>query len=607
MDFFYYKSKTNTFDAKTVIFNGCGEQTIQLADGSVLKYVKHCEHVSDEAAHVVFCGKVRYEKQDAHQSKQTFFKHIATRQWPLPNTISGYFSGFYIEGDTVRIFTDPIGMYNMFYYCDGDKLIISSTLSTIQEATQAKINFSGLVLETMSHFSQFGRMTVLEGVNRLMPGELLEIVDHKVTGSLFDLTIKSEDTKPPKKFHNELVELINDESELMYEDNILISLSGGIDSRINLAPLIVNGKKIHAINYGIKDQIDSKIPFTIAKKMGFDITLIDPMPNLFPKSEVVHDIIERTDSLHMNMWHSILVNEDFKGSTFLLGDMIDILRAKSVSSLKTRKFRTAFYTKKFLFGKKLELIPLTPESLQQFKDKKLQTIQKNVRHNFRFFYFDEDTQDDILEKVIADVKSLFAHLDKYNCRYVESYEELFTIFTSGRLFMGKQLNILKYKFKAEIPLANIKILRKVLNVSPDYRYADELTSKMFNHKSWKRLGNFPTSQNPFVRYNANLFLMLFGWFMRSRIDFMIIKANLFTKGKFNRSRLVKSFNSQASYAFPEAFENYKSYFVKNKICNFQEKVEAFQKRKEKKAWPLASMDLMPYVQVMYYVKRFGIK
>jgi hypothetical protein len=193
-------------------------------------------------------------------------------------------------------------------------------------------------------------------------------------------------------------------------------------------------------------------------------------------------------------------------------------------------------------------------------------------------------------------------MERYQPRYIESYEELFGIFTHGRKSMGKQLNVLKYRYLPEIPLLNMRIVRKVLNYSPAERYSDELTNEMFKVKSWKPLGKFITSQNPFFRYNSPYFMMLLGWFVRSSVDQILTKLTI--KGWINRPRLFKNLNSRDGYQYPGAYENFVACLENDKIDVAKQK-ETFIGRRDGNLWPLTSMDLMPILQAIYYLNKFG--
>jgi len=601
MDFYFYKHKSETVDTKKIekILSN-DEVTIQ-KNNSIFKYTKNCQTHVDDIHYLFFSGRVLYDNLDFSESKKQFIEDIKNLNWPLPDSIHGYFSGFLNNNDNTYIFTDPIGLYNLFYYFDDDYIVISSSLMAVQKTTNASLNYAGLVLETFEHNSQFSILTPYQGIKRLLPGEFLKITNFQKSENLFDYTIKKEDSVPGKTIAQDLVNLINEENKLLYHDEIIISMSGGIDSRVNLAPLLVNKKKFHAINYGEEDIADSKIPRNISKKFKFNLDIIDPTPNLFPSKDIIDDITSKTTSLFISSWHSIILS-NYETNLFLLGDITDILRAKNITSLKNRKFKTNFYINKFLFGKKLKLNPITETNKIGFQESKRKLLINRIENSFLDFKFSDTEKKKILDEILNDFNGLFQHLDNYNCKYIESYEELFGIFTWGRLAMGKQLNILRYKYNTEIPLLNIKILRKVLNIAPSYRYADELTTKMFKTKEWRELGNFPTSQNPIVPYNSSFYLMLLGWFIRSKTDAFLTKLSVKTKGKFKRKRLFKSFDIQKSYDYPGSFDNFKSYFEKNDIIDFDDKINLYKSRMEGTSWPIIPIDLMPYIQIMHFIK-----
>lgn len=606
MDFLYLKSTNQNLLSKSNDLDLlCKDEKTHLFDSGFLK-LRPTANVLFDSTHalkMVFSGRIKYDSLNASESLEKFYNDIAQIHWPLDDTIQGYFSGLHVAGDVHTVFTDPIGSFRVYYYCDSETLMVSTNLTSFHSLLDLELNDAALVLEITPSYTQYGRMTVLKGVQRLMPGELMQI-EKGVIQSYFDRSIKTADADVGEDFSSELVAFINECNHSFYEEEVVVSLSGGIDSRINLAPLLHNKKKLEAINYGDKKFIDSKIPYRIATRFGFSIRFFDLAPFSFPKKEVMFDLIKETDSMLVNSWNNLVLSDAFDTKLFLIGDVNDILRAKRISTLKSRKFRTRFYLQKFFFGKKLELTPLTLENRDTFKKENIDQIINNAEKAFNYFKYTSAEKERILETIKNDITELFDHIDKYQPEYLESYEELFGLFTEGRLSMGKQLNFLKYKFRPEIPLANIKIIRKVLNVSPKYRYSDELTSKMFRHSSWAKLGRYPTSQNPLIPYNYPYYLVLLGWFLRSKTDHYLMKIHLASKGKFKRKRLFDSYDLQGTYSFKDAYENFSSYFDDCGEFDTTKLKERFKKRRDKKSWPIASLDLMPFVQCVYYIKKF---
>lgn len=606
MDFLYFRSTNqNLLSKSNDLHLLCKDEKTHLFDSGFLK-LRPTTNVLFDSTHalkLVFSGRIKYDSLNASESLEKFYNDIARIHWPLDDTIQGYFSGLHIAGDVHTVFTDPIGSFRVYYYFDSETIMVSTNLTSFHSLLGLELNDAALVLEITPSYTQYGRMTVLKGVQRLMPGELMRIEKGEVQ-SYFDRSIKTEDADVGKDFSSELVAFINECNNSFYDEEVVVSLSGGIDSRINLAPLLHNKKKLEAINYGHKKFIDSKIPYRIATKFGFSIRFFDLAPFSFPKKEVMFDLIKETDSMLVNSWNNLVLSDAFDAKLFLIGDVNDILRAKRISTLKSRKFRTTFYLQKFFFGKKLQLTPLTLENRDTFKKEKRNQLIKNAEKAFNYFKYTSAEKVQILGIIKNDITELFDHIDKYQPEYLESYEELFGLFTEGRLSMGKQLNFLKYKFRPEIPLANIKIIRKVLNVSPKYRYNDELTSKMFRHSSWSKLGRYPTSQNPLIPYNYPYYLVLLGWFLRSKIDHYLMKIHLASKGRFKRKRLFDSYDLQGTYSFKDGYENFSSYFDDCESFDATKLINRFKKRRDKKSWPIASLDLMPFVQCVYYIKKF---
>jgi len=544
----------------------------------------------------------------ATNSDKTDFKYLreamSENTWPLSMEVSGNYSGFYSNAtdQVLRIFTDAIGIYPVYYYLSDQMVIVSSSLSPIAEISEADLNLAGMYLEMTSHFSQFGRMTCWENVHRLLPGECLTIKNFTLQDSKFDYSIKQRDDEAEEGFGSEIITLIESENEKLYSNkNMTISLSGGIDSRVNLAPLLRNKTvKVNAINYGIEEGIDTVIPKKIAKDQGFDLKVIDPSPKLFPPVEEMFELAEKTDSLFFNLWHSIILDNTAQDDPdyLLLGDVLDILRSKRIDSLKSRSFRLKFYVKKFFFNAKLPIQQITEQKLVRFIEERRKKLIDGIEDSPLIAHLDSKQIDQLKSDVLADFEEYIQHLSNYKVNYLESYEELYGLFTVGRLQMGKQLNVLRFKYRTEIPLANVKILRKVLNHAPQFRYADELTHKMFRDKRWRFLGKYRTAQNPFTAYSSPLPIVLAGWAIRSKVDQRLIKRAL--KKKQSDKRLFKVYSMAGCYKQPEAEDNYYSYFKGSRRFEYGKFKERFTKRKTGESWPLVPMDLLPAVQSSYF-------
>jgi hypothetical protein len=607
VDFLIYKSlRSGNEDYTKLKIDLCEDQQVHCGLNYVAAWRPSTTRVLKDTSALLLSGHVQYKTDDRAHSAKILAESLTNGEWPLSEEYTGVFSGVLFSDNTFRIFNDPIGLFHLYYCITAQYVIVATNLNAIFSITGSVIKGSALSLEmTRPEFSQYGRSTVLENVYTLMPGEMLVFKDGK-TARFFDTTIKTEDKLGYKNLAYDLVDLINSEFKNFYQehDSLMVSMSGGIDSRINLAGLLANDMKPLLSNFGRPEYVDSKIPRKIAEDIGLKIDIIDPVRYQFPPKPIIDRIVKETDALYVNQWLAIFDYYREKQSAyplFLLGDMCDILRAKGIGSLKTRTFRRNHYVRKFLTGKQLSLVPLSEKNKRQFVLSNRDLVLSRVKESVKTYL--EGSNQDLIDEVEADLIELFEHLNRYNPSYLESYEELFGIFTHGRRSMGKQLNVLKVRFTPEIPILNLRIIRQVLNYSPLARYGDELTNGMFRHNAWQRLGSYPTAQNPFMPYNSKIWLMLLGWFLRSSTDQAFLKMYVLTKGKFSRQRLVKSRDILSDYLFPGAQENYSGYFLGSEI-NATNLIHIFDARASKRSWPLSGQDLIPYAQAAWYSKHF---
>jgi hypothetical protein len=606
MDFVFVKS-TNNKTFNTVNLNY--DKSYIWSPSCFIKYNTGTQIRCNENECIALSGRAKKESKECAVSLSYLTDDLRERKWPLSDDYSGAFSGFYFNDNELIIFNDPLGLYKLYYYVSDELIIISTSLSVMFEIKQFNIKFSSWFLEMIpSVYIQYGRNTIFRGVNTLFPGEL-RYYDKKLRcESIYDTTIKQEDKSANRKeLAAELVDLINKEFEAFYDEynQLTIPMSGGIDSRVVLAPFIAKNKRIKLSNHGTIDSIDSSIPKEIANRMNLQFEIFDNTPNTFPSKDLICDLICKSDSLHVSSWMTHLINSTSnkqEKELFLFGDICDTLRSKGIESIRARNFRTRYYILNFFKRTKIELTQITEENKLLFKESKKQRVISLLKKIIQETKFLPISEQQLIVEIEADMDELFEHLDRYRPRYIESYEELFGIFTHGRKSMGKQLNVLKYGYLPEIPLLNMRIVRKVLNYSPAERYTDELTNEMFKVKSWKPLGKFKTSQNPFFSYNSPYFMMLLGWFVRSSVDQILTKLTI--KGWINRPRLFKNLNSRDGYQYPGAYENFVACLENDKIDVAKQK-DTFIGRRDGNLWPLSSMDLMPILQAIYYLNKFG--
>ena len=608
MDFIFVKSKNE----KQLINDDLNyDETYYWSPGCFIKYNFGTQVHFEKSKGIALSGRILKSNSSNQDSLSCLLEDLIDRKWPISNDYTGAFSGILINENELVIFNDPIGIYKLFYYVSDDLVIVSTSLSNFAKVKDFSFNYSAWFLEmTQPEFSQYGTSTIFKDVFTLLPGECRYYLDGLHIRNLYDTTIKHEDKAANRKeLALDLVNLINSEFDSFYSgfDTLTVPMSGGIDSRVVLAPFISKGKEIKLSNYGDIKSIDSRIAQSIAKRFKYNFELFDYYSGNFPSKEFLNEVIEKTDSVHVSAWFNHLEKQKANSGSkelFLLGDMCDILRSKGAESIKSRDFRKKYYSQNFFKREKIQLTEITEENKQKLKQNKKKKVFDNLRDLIREIQFLPISEEILFLEIEADMDQLFEHLEKYQPKYIESYEELFGIFTHGRKSMGKQLNLLKFGYLPEIPLLSLRIVRKVLNYSPAERYSDELTNEMFKVKTWRDLGSFRTSQNPFFKYNSSYYKMLLGWFIRTSMDQILTKMTL--KGWINKPRLFTNLNNRLVYQYPGSYERFIQCLENNKL-DVTKQVETFKGRRDGNLWPISSMDLMPFLQAIYYLNRFGDK
>ena len=147
-----------------------------------------------------------------------------------------------MEGSTVSLFTDKIGLRDIYFFSATDIIVISSHLDTLRYFTELKIDFkvfgtSWMCVNKISHKSLY------KNVTRLVRGMKATInssdLSFKIDSDewLPEIPCDSEDFHTPRSVYSDFNEHLL--SLLSFKDTqMVLGLSGGMDSRILLSVLL---------------------------------------------------------------------------------------------------------------------------------------------------------------------------------------------------------------------------------------------------------------------------------------------------------------------------------------------------------------------------------
>lgn len=200
--------------------------------------------------------------------------------------LKGNFSGFIFNKNSgvMHVFTDPVNSKNIFYFFDKEKkyLVFGSSLKVIATIIR-KLGYTPSLSETGAYcLLTFGFMigdnTLIQEIKKIPPGSILTYsegqikIDQYYKFSSMPEIVDSEEIII-KKLNSLFLEAIKLEYEkdLEYNYSHIATLSGGLDSRMN----VMNAKKsgyldILCICFSQSEYLDEIIAKRIASDLGFE-------------------------------------------------------------------------------------------------------------------------------------------------------------------------------------------------------------------------------------------------------------------------------------------------------------------------------------------------
>ena len=538
------------------------------------------------------------------QEKSTFEAIADT--WPLPDNITGSFSGTLINKHTNQVIlcNDLIGPYPLYYLKFSGGLYISNSLLVLGITTGVDFDDAGVVQRCIGpEYLNFGSRTILKGCKRLLPGEKIIFNEKgRIIKKEYDNTLYQnlENAEKSSGKNNQYLSFWNFfKKEIAYclnkTDEVNIALSGGIDSRILLAAIPEN-KKISCFTFGDIQNYETRIARKLAqRKKAYFKNFFHP-EMYFPSLEVMTKYTLKAEAVFLCSWLEILENSKSSGNqAFLIGDLTTALTGRTIAKFSTKEFQKKNFFKYHILKSNYPLQKSTKESFDDWKAKKLSSIEMWYTEK-RLEEFDIKTsRKNLLISLKADLEEIFKRIKDHCLPYQELYDEIFTWYTHTRIPMGKQILISNDDYSTSCPSMSMGVLRKTSSIHPNHRLGYRYLKKLITiSPELKKLFALPTSQAPLVPHNAPDFLKYPIWGLRSLADQFLIKRLMKTKNISRRYRLFASINWAMVYQNPKMEINLKNYFSPNHIGENHYEVlhQKAVRRKRLQEWPFANLEII---------------
>lgn len=526
-----------------------------------------------------------------------------TKNWPVPDNITGTFSSCVIDKSNFEIIlcNDLIGIYPIYYLKNHSGFYISNSIILLGALSKCVFDEAGIIQRCLGpEFSNIGSRTILKDCKRLLPGEHLKFdAKGNLKEKRYDNTLYQNITTSNQKhdFHHDFWKAFKKEITYCLNDSqrVNIALSGGIDSRVVLGA-VSKEKDITGLTFGGKENYETKIAARLAKIKNADFRNFEQLHLYFPSFEILKKYTLNTEAYYLPSWLEILENVGVEEKqTLLLGDLSTALTGRTISKFSSKKFRRENFIKYQVLNKNYEFEQTSKEGFLKWKNKIVKSYEFWYHENILSQLQIKTSKKELIEALHSDLNELFERIEMHELPFLELYDELFTWYTHTHGPMAKQILICNHTFYSYCPSMSIQTLRMSSSIHPNLRLNFRFIKKLFKkNKELKKLFSVPTSQAPLVPQSYPDLIKFPVWGLRSIVDEYLIKKLLKSKDISKRYRLFKSINWAKVYQNPEMEKNLKSYFNNNHLGEefYKSILNQCIQRKELNQWPFANIDIM---------------
>lgn len=526
--------------------------------------------------------------------------------------LNGQYTIIDINESRIRIATDFININRFAYYQDVSRgILISNNLDDILEILKFNnigaskfglIDPIALIEQLGYQYSTLGIRTMIKGVSYFQNGCITEINSRRAR----IIAVDSIERERLKLSSSEFQEILKSNAELFSKKvpNKCFPISGGVDSRITLHSFasFLNKDNCSLITHGEIDDVEVVFGAKLAQVMGLEHKSIS-IQNLYPDPGKAQLILQKGWNWVLGKWAPIIDNilnsGQKKDTLFILGDTLDLLRAKNLKSIRSRKKRILIQ----LGMAKLDPDGVFLEDIKTYYIGKIVNELKNTFHNYNeLFHYLEVELNWLLNEVEKDLIATMNHVERlFNPTNGYEFEEGLNLIVWGRGTMGNQARFINQYYPCYVAHANRQFVKRIVCVDQTERFEDKLVHRLLKKS---KLSNVATSQIPILPYRFPLFLKYPVWALRSFMDQYYMK--LARNYGFRRNRLFTMQNWQTIYADTYNSENFRSYFEGIETL-MKYPLNYYEKRASGKSRALSEIDLTNAAQVALILKKMGFK
>jgi len=269
-----------------------------------------------------------FENFEKYKNEQLIFELYNRYELAFINYVKGNFSIILSIDEKIFIYNDHLGIKKVFFINRDGQILISNTLSNVVPGSMKQINPRGIAYITLFHHFIQGN-TFLSDVKYTLGASTIELGDvFKLTYYWSKTALISQDKKDNiYEFVESFCKIVRSYFDYFHSDSILLSLTGGFDSRLLLAVLLYSDLHPEIYCYGHPSSSDVIISNKIANSFNlkwnnyFNLDNIEEWYSwVYKKILIDGDSISQVQRAH-RVFPIIRESEKLSGSVIIGGYM----------------------------------------------------------------------------------------------------------------------------------------------------------------------------------------------------------------------------------------------------------------------------------------------
>jgi len=407
----------------------------------------------DENNFLIVVGTFIYNGEVGTNSLKEFFTNFSDKTIDFSKLL-GHYCVIINKNAQMCIFNDYEGIYHI--YSNIDKSCFSNSFLALSKVIPQKTLSVQEIYEYLFYGTFYGDKTILKEINLLSNKEICKIfpqnVNHTKKYSSFWETCDLTPDSNIEKVSRNIIEYFRSLRD-NFQNNIIMGLSGGFDSRLMLASLLANDIKPKVYVSGEENSLDYNISKMISENENLDFTNYrESLENKLATEEFREFIIDKffnIDCFGNSGLFSFVINMDFLNSQKAL---------LNLNGGAGEIYRNLWY----------------------LKDKNLtvNNILKSVYYNFDIKicsnHFDRSTFFQTLEdkiKFICDIRD-----ENLNPTVIQSVYPSFEL----KYFAGKVISYLNQYSYSLLPFSEVRFTRESNRIPLKYKEAGIFEAALIN-------------------------------------------------------------------------------------------------------------------------------